>query len=357
MKKHNFSAGPSALADVVIEKTVEAIQNFKGSGLSILSISHRTKDFEDIVTDSKALMRELLQIPDNYKILFLAGGASTRFYEIPANFLGEKAAFINTGVWSKKAIKEAKYYGKTEVIASSEDRNFCYIPKDYVIPADADYLHITSNNTIYGTEYKVDMDSPIPLIADMSSDIASRPVDVSKYAMIYAGAQKNLGAAGVTLLIIREDLLEKVARTLPSMLTYSNHIDNDSMFNTPPVISIYTVYETLAWLKSIGGVEAIQKLNIEKADMLYSEIERNPMFKGTADVEDRSVMNICFVMNDGYEDLAPEFLKFATERGMYGVKGHRLVGGFRASCYNAVPKESVEALIAVMQEFENIHAK
>ena len=349
MKKHNFNAGPSILPRVAIENAAKAILDFEGIGLSLLEISHRTKDFEAVNDEAEALFRELLHIPDNYKVLFLGGGASTQFFEVPYNFLEKKAGYVNTGVWAKKAIKEAKLFGEVEVLASSEDKNFAYIPKGYAIPSDLDYLHITSNNTIYGTEYHTDIDSPVPLIADMSSDILSRPVDVSKYAMIYGGAQKNIGPAGVTFVIVREDALGKVSRPLPSMVDYRNHIASKSMFNTPPVFAIYVVKETLKWLKSIGGVPEIQKRNKAKADLLYAEIDRNPLFVGTAVKEDRSLMNVCFVMSEPYADLAPEFLEF--------VKGHRLVGGFRASIYNALPIESVQALVDCMREFEKIHAK
>ncbi len=355
MKKHNFNAGPSILPDVVLENAAKAIVDFKGTGLSVLSVSHRTPEFESVVNEAQALMRELMGIPDNYKIFFVGGGASTQFFHIPANFLGKKAGYINTGVWSKKAIKEAKHYGQVEVLATSEDKNFSYIPKGYAIPEDLDYLYICCNNTIYGTEYHEDIDSPVPLIADMSSDIMSHPVDVSKYAIIYGGAQKNLSCAGVTFVIIRDDMLQKVVRDLPSMVNVNTHVDNNSMFNTPPVFPIFVLNETLKWLKSIGGVEEIYRRNKEKADMLYAEIDRNPLFRGTVAKEDRSLMNICFIMAEGKEDLAPEFMTFAKERGMVGIKGHRLVGGFRASCYNALPKESVEALIACMQEFEQLH--
>ena len=357
MKKHNFNAGPSILADEVIENAAKAILDFNGSGLSLLSISHRTKDFDDVMAEADVLFRELLHIPDNYKIIYLGGGASTYFYEIPANVLGRKAGYVNTGVWAKKAIKEAKRYGEVEVLASSEDRNFTYIPKGFAIPADLDYVHITSNNTIYGTEYHEDLSSPVPLIADMSSDILSRPVDVSKYAMIYGGAQKNLAPAGVAFAIIREDMLDRIVRDLPTMMSFRTHVENNSMFNTPPVFPIYVLKETLKWLKSIGGVDEIYRRNKEKAALLYDEIDRNPLFRGTVEKEDRSLMNICFVMAEGCEELAPEFMEFAKSRGMVGIKGHRLVGGFRASCYNALPKESVEALVACMQEFAEAHKK
>ena len=357
MKKHNFNAGPSILPREVIEKAAAAVLDFDGMGLSILEISHRSKEFDAVMDDAVALFRELLNIPENYKVIFVGGGASTQFFHIPYNLLETKAGYINTGVWSKKAIKEAKNFGAVEVLASSEDRNFTYIPKNVEIPTDLDYLHITTNNTIYGTEYHADIDSPVNLIADMSSDILSRPVDVTKYAMIYGGAQKNLGPAGATFAIIREDIVGKVSRALPSMVDYRNHMNNNSMFNTPPVFPVYVIRETLKWIKSIGGVEEIYRRNKEKAELLYAEIDRNPLFRGTAEKEDRSLMNICFVMNPEYEALAPEFMEFAKERGMVGIKGHRLVGGFRASCYNALPKESVEALVACMQEFEQLKTK
>ncbi len=357
MVKHNFNAGPSILPDVVIKRAAEAVLDFNGSGMSILSISHRTKDFEAVIAEAKSLFRELLNIPDNYQIFFVGGGASTQFFHMPANFLKTKAAYVNTGVWSKKAIKEAKMYGEVEVIASSEDKNFTYIPKGFAIPTDCDYLYTCMNNTIYGTEYHHDIDSPIPHICDMSSDILSHPVDVSKYAIIYGGAQKNLAPAGVTFVIIRDDMLQKVCRPLPTMMNVNTHVENDSMYNTPPVFPIYVLMETLRWMKSIGGMKEMYRRNCEKADMLYAEIDRNKLFRGTVAKEDRSRMNICFVMNPEYEELAPEFLEFAKARGMVGIKGHRLVGGFRASCYNALPIESVKALIDCMQEFEKLHVK
>ena len=280
MKKHNFNAGPSILADEVIENAAKAVLDFNGSGLSVLSISHRSKEFDAVMEEADRLFRELLAIPDNYRIVYLGGGASTLFYEVAANFLGRKAGYVNTGVWSKKAIKEAKRYGEVEVVASSEDRNFTYIPKGFAVPADLDYLHITSNNTIYGTEYHEDISSPVPLIADMSSDILSRPVDVSKYAMIYGGAQKNLAPAGVAFAIIREDMLDRIVRDLPTMVSFRTHVENNSMFNTPPVFPIYVLMETLRWLKSIGGVGEIFRRNREKAALLYDEIDRNPRHGG-----------------------------------------------------------------------------
>ena len=356
MKKYNFNAGPSILPDVVLEAASKAIFDFEGTGLSLLSISHRTPEFEAVIAEAKSLLKELLGIPDNYKIYFVGGGASTQFFHIPANFLGKKAGYVNTGVWTKKAIKEAKFYGEVEVLATSEDKNFSYIPKGFDIPEDLDYLYICANNTIYGTEYKEDIDSPVPLFADMSSNILSRPIDVSKYALIYGGAQKNLAPAGVSFMIIRDDMLDKVVRPLPTMMNVNTHVENDSMFNTPPVFPIYVLRETLKWLKAEGGLAEIHRRNEEKAAKLYAEIDRNSLFQGTVAKEDRSSMNICFVMTEGNEALAAEFMTFAKERGMVGIKGHRLVGGFRASCYNACPMEAVDALVACMQEFEKMHS-
>ncbi len=353
MKKHNFSAGPCILPRVAIENAAAAVLDLNGIGLSLIEISHRTKDFEDVITEATSLLKELLNVPDTHKILWLGGGASTQFCMVPFNLLEKKAGYVNTGVWAKKAMKEAKLFGEVVEVACSEDKNNTYIPKGFEIPADLDYLHITTNNTIFGTEYRGDIDCPVPLVADMSSDILSRPVDVSKYAMIYGGAQKNMGPAGVTFVIVREDILGKVTRQIPSMMDYRVHIKGDSMFNTPPVFPIYVVRETLKWLKSIGGVPAIQKLNEEKAAILYAEIDRNSVFNAPVAVEDRSLMNIPFVYSEEYKELEPSvFLDFAKERGMVGIKGHRLVGGFRASTYNALPKESVEALVECMKEFE-----
>ncbi|HNV95394.1 MAG TPA: 3-phosphoserine/phosphohydroxythreonine transaminase [Bacteroidales bacterium] len=360
MKKHNFNAGPCVLPKQAIESTIEAIRDFDNTGIGLLEISHRTPGWERIMAETEQLWRELLNIPNDYAVLFLGGGASTQFYTVAANLLGKKAAYLQTGVWAKKAIKEAKLYGEVVVVASSEDKNYTYIPKNYTIPTDADYFHITTNNTIYGTEIKYDMDCPIPLVADMSSDIMSRPVDVTKYALIYGGAQKNVGPAGVTFVIVRKDILGKVERKLPTMVDYRTHIGaepkDNSMFNTPPIISIFVMHETLKWLKSIGGVSEMNKINLKKAELLYNEIDRNKMFVGTAVKEDRSIMNICFVMAEQYKDKEAEFMAFAKEKGMVGIKGHRSVGGFRASCYNACPIESVQALVECMQEFEKMHA-
>lgn len=359
MKKHNFNAGPCVLPRPAVEAAIEAIHDFDNTGIGILEISHRTPGWERTMKEVAELWRELLHIPENYKILFLGGGASTQFFMLAANFLNKKAAYLQTGVWAKKAIKEAKFYGDVEVVASSEDKNYTYIPKGYTIPADADYFHITTNNTIYGTEIHEDINSPVPLIADMSSDIMSRPLDVSKYAMIYGGAQKNVGPAGVTFVIIREDLLSKVERKLQTMVDYQTHIGKEerdrSMFNTPPVFPIYVMYQTLKWVKGLGGVEAMYKINKEKAEMLYNEIDRNKMFVGTAVKEDRSLMNVCFVMAEEYKDKEADFMEFAKSKGMVGIKGHRSVGGFRASIYNACPVESVKALVECMKEFEAKH--
>ena len=355
MKKYNFNAGPSILPREVIEQTAQAVQDFNGIGLSILEISHRSKDFQPVIPEAVALFKELLEIPEGYSVIFLGGGASLEFCMIPFNFLEKKAVYMNTGTWANKAMKEAKLFGEVEEIASSKDRNYCYVPKDYVIPTDADYFHITTNNTIYGTEIRRDIDSPIPLIADMSSDIFSRPVDVSKYACIYGGAQKNLAPSGVSFVIVKDDALGKVSRTIPTMLDYRTHIANDSMFNTPPVLPIYSALCTLRWIKSQGGVPEMQRRAAARAEMLYNEIDRNKCFRGTADVEDRSYMNIDFVMSEEYKELEAEFMAFATSKGMVGIKGHRSIGGFRASCYNALPLEAVEALVACMKEFEKNH--
>ncbi len=352
MKKHNFYAGPSILPEVTLKETAEAIHDFAGTGISLMSISHRSKEFVAVMEEAQQLFKDLLNIPEGYSVLFLGGGASTQFAMIPYNLMGKKAAYLNTGAWSTKAIKEAKLFGDVEVVASSEDKNFSYIPKGYTIPEDADYFHITTNNTIYGSEIKSDMDSPVPLIADMSSDILSRPVDVSKYVLIYGGAQKNLAPAGVTFVIIRDDILGKVERAIPTMLNYKTHIDKGSMFNTPPVFAVFALLQTLRWLKDLGGVEAMHSINEKKAALLYDEIDRNTFFKGTVNKEDRSLMNVCFVMADGKEDKEKAFLEYATEKGMVGIKGHRSVGGLRASLYNALPMESVEALVACMKQFE-----
>lgn len=355
MKKYNFNAGPSMLPREVIEATADACLDFEGSGLSLMEISHRAKNFQPVVDKAVELVKELLDLPAGYSVVFLAGGASTEFCRVPYNFLEKKAAYLNTGTWAKKAMKEAKLFGEVVEVASSAEDNYTYIPKNFTIPADADYLHITTNNTIFGTEMRYDLDSPVPLIADMSSDIFSRPVDVSKYNCIYAGAQKNVSMAGVNIVIVKDEALNKVSRQIPTMLDYMTHVKNGSMFNTPPVVPIYCAMKNLEWVKKNGGVEAMAQRAKERADMLYTEIERNKLFRGTVKAEDRSYMNICFVMNDEYKELEADFLQFATEHGMVGIKGHRSVGGFRASCYNAQTIEGVQALIQSMKDFEAQH--
>ncbi len=355
MKKHNFSAGPSILPREVIEKTAQAVLDFNGSGLSILEISHRSKDFEAVIEEARQLFIELLNIPEGYSVLFLGSGASMQFCMIPFNLMEKKAAYLNTGVWASKAQKEAKGFGEVVEVASSKAANYTFIPKDYVIPSDADYFHITTNNTIYGTELHTDIDSPVTLVADMSSDIFSRPMDVSKYGIIYGGAQKNLAPAGLAFVIVKNDILGKVSRYIPTMLNYQTHIAEGSMFNTPPVLPIYSALETLRWVKANGGLVEMQKRNIAKAELLYNAIDNSKIFVGTAAKEDRSLMNVCFVMKPEYKELEGEFLKFATAAGMDGIKGHRSVGGYRASIYNAMPIESVQALVDCMNEFEKQH--
>ena len=361
-KAYNFNAGPCPLPKEAVESTINAIRNFDNTGIGLMEISHRTPGWERTMEETRQLWRDLLNIPEGYEVLFLGGGASTLFLDIPANFLNKKAAYLQTGVWAKKAGKEAKLFGPVDIVASSEDKTYSYIPKGYTIPTDADYFHITTNNTIYGTEIKYDMDCPIKLIADMSSDIMSRPVDVTKYACIYGGAQKNVGPAGVTFVIVKKELLGQITdrqymNPLPTMVDFRTHAaeekKNISMFNTPPVLPIFVMHETLKWVKdTIGGLENMNKINVEKSNLLYEEIDRNSMFRGTAEKEDRSIMNHCFVMAEGRENLQDAFMAFAKERGMVGIKGHRSVGGFRASLYNAVTKEDVEALVQCMQDFE-----
>lgn len=354
MKKHNFNAGPSVIPDYAKEQTAKAVMDLNNSGLSIMEISHRSKDFEAIINEATELLRELLSIPSGYSILFLQGGASLGFCMVPYNLLEKKAAYLDTGAWSSKAIKEAKLFGEVQVVASSKDKNYTYIPKNYTIPTDADYFHITTNNTIFGSEIKKDINSPVTLVADMSSDILSRPLDVSKYGLIYAGAQKNIGPAGAVVVIIKNDILGKVTRPIPSMLDYKIHIDNNSLYNTPSCISIFGCLQTLKWLKNLGGLPAINKMNVEKAKLLYDAIEKSKIFKTTIPAEeDRSIMNVTFVMKDEYKEKEEEFQKFASSQGMVGIKGHRSVGGFRASLYNALPIDSVKALIAAMKEFES----
>ncbi len=355
MKKYNFNAGPSKLPREVMEATAAACLDFEGSGLSLMEMSHRAKNFQPVVDETVALFKELLDIPEGYSVLFLGGGASLEFCMVPYNFLEHKAAYLNTGVWAKKAMAEAKLFGDVVEVASSAESVYNYIPKTYTIPTDADYFHITTNNTIYGTEIRKELDSPVQMIADMSSDIFSRPIDVSKYACIYGGAQKNLSMAGVTFVIVKDDALGKVSRQIPTMLDYRTHIKGGSMFNTPPTVPIYCALQTLKWIKKNGGVKEMERRAIERADAVYGEIDRNKLFHGTVAEEDRSVMNLCFVMNEEYKELEADFMQFATDRGMVGIKGHRSVGGFRASCYNAMDMDGVNALIACMKEFEKLH--
>ena len=354
MQKHNFSAGPSILPREAVEATAQAILDFNGNGLSIMEVSHRGKDFEAVMNEAQALVKEILSVPDGYSVIFLGGGASMQFCMAPFNLLEKKAAYLNTGTWASKALKEAKGIGEVIEVASSKDANFSYISKNYTVPADVDYFHITTNNTIFGTQLKDDPKVDVMMVADMSSDIFSRPVDVARYALIYAGAQKNLSCAGVTVVIVKNDTLGKVSRHIPAMLDYRIHIENGSMYNTPPVVPVYTALQTLKWIKANGGVAGMQLRNQAKAAILYEEIDRNKLFKGTAAKEDRSLMNVCFVMTDEYKDVEEEFLKFAQSKGMVGLKGHRSVGGFRASIYNAMPIESVQALVDCMKEFEKL---
>jgi phosphoserine aminotransferase len=352
-KIHNFSAGPAILPSSAIEASIEALKDFAGTGLSLIEISHRSKEYEAVVAEATQLVKDLLKVGDNYEVVFLQGGASLQFDMVPMNFLndGQKAAYLNTGVWAKRAIKEAGFFGQVEVVASSEDKNYSYIPKGYPIPADAAYFHCTSNNTIYGTEMFDYPQTNVPIVCDMSSDIFSRPIDASKFAMIYAGAQKNMGPAGATLAVIRKDFLATIKRKIPTMLDYRIHIENGSMYNTPSVFAIFVTMHTLRWIKSIG-LEAMESRNKEKADLLYAEIDRNPLFKGTVNVEDRSRMNVNFVLND--PSLEEEFFKLCKSHNLSGLKGHRSVGGLRASLYNALEIESVQALVNAMQAFEKI---
>ena len=353
MKKLNFYAGPSILSEYTIKNTADAVLNFNETGLSILEISHRSKEFQAGIDEANALTKELLDIPAGYEVLFLGGGASLQFCMVPFNLLKKKAAYLDTGVWASKAIKEAKLFGEVEIVASSKEANYTYVPKDFVIPTDADYLHVTTNNTIYGTELRKDLDSPIPLVADMSSDIFSRKIDVSKYDIIYAGAQKNLAPSGVTIVIVKEAALGQVERAIPTMLDYRTHVSKGSMFNTPPCLPIFSALQTLKWYKAQGGVEAMEKIDMIKASKLYDAIDSSKIFVGTAKAEDRSIMNVCFVMKPEYAELEKQFVDFATTKGIVGIKGHRSVGGFRASIYNAMSIEGVDALIDTMKEFEN----
>jgi phosphoserine aminotransferase len=349
--KHNFGAGPGILPQEVLKEASGAVIDFNGTGLSLLEISHRSKEFEAVLDEAVALVKELFAVPEGYSVLFLQGGASTQFAMAPYNLLPStgKAAYLETGVWANKALKEAKFFGEVEIVASSKADNFTYIPKDYTIPADAAYFHITSNNTIYGTQLQEFPKSPVPLVCDMSSDIFSRKINVADFGLIYAGAQKNMGPAGVTLVIVKDEILGKVDRKIPAMFNYQVQIEGGSMYNTPPCFAIYVSMLTLRWLKAKGGVEVMEQENITKARVLYDEIERNPLFKPVCAVEDRSNMNVTFVMEN--PELEKPFLKLCDERGIVGIKGHRSVGGFRASIYNALPITSIYTLIDVMQEF------
>ena len=353
MKKHNFYAGPSILSPYTIKNTADAVINFADTGLSILEVSHRSKEFQAVMDEAQALVKELLEIPEGYHVLFLGGGASLQFAMVPFNLLQTKAAYLDTGVWAHKAIKEAKLFGEVDVVASSEDRNYNYIPRGYKVPDDADYFHYTTNNTIYGTEIRKDPDTKVRLVADMSSDIFSRPVDVAKYDIIYAGAQKNLAPAGATLVIVREDALGKVTRPIPTMLNYKTHTDKGAMFNTPPVLPIYSALQTLRYYKEVGGIKELEKRDLAKAAKLYEAIDSSRIFTATVpNHDDRSIMNVCFVLRPEYADQEKAFMDFATSKGIVGIKGHRSVGGFRASLYNALPMESVDVLVSAMKEFE-----
>jgi phosphoserine aminotransferase len=353
-KVHNFSAGPSILPQEVLKQAAESVINFNNLNLSVLEISHRSKDFINVMDTAIALVKELLNVPEGYSVLFLQGGASTAFLNTVLNFMNENGtgAYLNTGAWSKKALKEAKNLGNVNVVGSSEDKNFNYIPKGYTVPSNVDYFHITTNNTIFGTQVKdIPTDANVPLIADMSSDISSRKINVSDYALIYAGAQKNMGPAGTTLYIVKDELLGKTDRKIPTMLDLRTHISKESMFNTPPVFPIYVSMLTLQWLKGNGGVEWIEKVNQQKADLLYNEIDSNPLFEGTAAKEDRSNMNATFVLAN--DDAKEDFDNMWVAAGISGIKGHRDVGGYRASMYNAMPLESVQVLVNVMKKLNS----
>lgn len=358
MKKFNFGAGPSILPDEVMRATADACIEFDDMGLSLMEISHRSPNFQAVIDEARHLVAELLHLPDDYSVLFLGGGASTQFCYVPYNLLEKKAAYLNTGTWAKKALKEAKLFGEVVEAGSSEADSYTHLPDEIHIPSDADYLHITTNNTIYGTEWHRDLDSPVPVVADMSSDIFSRVIDPTKYALIYGGAQKNLSMAGVTFVIVRRDILGKVSRAIPTIIDYRTHIEKGSMFNTPPVVPIYTCLLTLRWIKAQGGVPEMERRAKERAELLYGEIDRNPLFRGTVTVpEHRSFMNVTFVMADEYKDLEKDFLDFATARGIHGIKGHRSVGGFRASTYNAMPLEGVQVLVDTMSTFAETHRR
>ncbi len=350
---HNFNAGPSVLPKVVFEEASKAVLNYNNTGLSILEMGHRTNDFEAIMSEARALVKELMQLDKDHEILFLHGGASTQFMQVPMNLLNEKetAAYADTGVWSSKAIKEAKLFGNVDVVCTSKEANYNFIPKDFAVPNDAKYFHITTNNTIYGTQWHSIPDVSMPLVADMCSDIFSTQRDFNSFGLIYAGAQKNMGPAGVNLVVINKNILGKVKRALPTILDYRNHIKEGSMLNTPPVFAVYVSLLTLRWLKNNGGINQMEKLNNKKAEVMYNAIDHSEIFEATALKEDRSKMNACFVMKDA--SLEKKFLDFAQQNNIYGIKGHRSVGGFRASMYNALPLSSVEYLVKLMKEFEN----
>lgn len=351
---HNFNAGPSILPKEVFDEASEAIKNFNDTGLSILEIGHRTKIFQAVMDEAVALMKELMNLDDDHEVLFLHGGASTQFLQVPMNLLEQNdvAAYTDTGVWASKAIKEAKLFGHVEIVCSSKEDGYRYLPKQFTVPKTARYLHITSNNTIYGTQWQdmsIFYDAGVPLVADMSSDILSRSLDFNKFDIIYAGAQKNIGAAGVTVVVLNKKILDNVQRNIPSMLDYRTHLNNGSMYNTPPVFAVYLCLLTLRWLKGMGGVNAIEKINNRKASLLYQTIDSLPLFKGTVAKEDRSKMNVCFVVGD--QVLEKEFIELCQKEGMVGIKGHRSVGGFRLSLYNALPLESVETVTELMKDF------
>lgn len=356
MKKHNFFAGPAILPQIVKEKAAQAALDYNNTGLSLMEVSHRGKDFVGVLNNTKNYVKQLLSLSDDYEVVFLTGGASTQFYMSAMNLAdsNDTIAYLDTGTWSKKAIKEAKLFTNVEVVASSAEANYNYIPKDYTIPTNAKYLHLTSNNTIFGTQIKHWPDTSIPIVCDMSSDIFSRPLPAEKFGMIYAGAQKNAGPAGVTLVIVRKDMLGKVSRTLPTMLNYQTHIDKDSSFNTPPVFPIYVMMLTMEWILDNGGVSAMEKRNAQKSELLYNEIDQNPLFKGTTATEDRSVMNATFLLENN--DHESQFLEMCAHAGVVGLKGHRSVGGFRASMYNAMELESVQVLVNVMKELAQKNA-
>jgi phosphoserine aminotransferase len=348
---HNFNAGPSVLPKPVFEEASKAILNFNDTGLSILELGHRTPTFQAVMDEARALVKELMQLNNDHEVLFLHGGATTQFMQVPMNLLNEKetAAYSDTDIWGSKAIKEAKLFGNVDVVCSSKESGYTFIPKDFAVPNDARYFHITTNNTIYGTQWQKIPKVSIPLVADMSSDILSRQMDFNAFDLIYAGAQKNVGAAGVNLVVVNKNILGKVKRAIPSIMDYRNHIKEGSMLNTPPVFAVYVCMLTLRWLKSIGGVAAVEKLNTEKAALLYNEIDNNPLFTGTVAKEDRSKMNVCFVMKE--KTLEEKFLAYTKQHNIVGIKGHRTTGGFRASLYNALPLSSVQVLVDVMRAF------